>query len=127
LEELDGFLPGEMAVVISGEAELVGAVCQPLQVVRLISSGSFRHGGADFRRMGGRVVVKVAVVVVVVVAMDRLIIVSPAVVVAEEAGQQLVVTGTEWDFNLEPEWLLLLLLLLLLSMRLLLIGVTGRR
>lgn len=113
-----------MAVVISGEAELVGAVRQPLQVVRLISSsGSFRHGGADFRRMGGRVVV----VVVVVVAMDRLIIVSPAVVVvvAEEAGQQLVVTGTEWDFNLEPEWLLLLLLLLL-SMRLLLVGVTGR-
>ncbi len=126
MEELDGFLPGEVAVVISGEAELVGAVRQPLQVVRLISSsGSFRHGGADFRRMGGRVVVKVAVVVVVV-AMDRLIIVSPAVVVvvAEEAGQQLVVTGTEWDFNLEPEWLLLLLLLL--SMRLLLVGVTGR-
>ena len=85
----------------------MGAVGESLQVV-LISS--FRHGDGDFRRMEQRRRVVAA-------AVDRLI---PSMV-TEEAGQQLVVTGTEGDLNLEPEWLLLLLLVSML------LAVTGRR
>lgn len=110
LQEVDGFFPGKVSVIISGQAELMRYDGQALQIVVFSRAGHSalrRDGGAHFRRMQlqraatGR---SHRIAIVVGSRVNRLP--SMMVMMTQQPGQHFLVTSTERDFNLEPERML---------------------